>query len=81
MEPAVPTLPVMSTLPLSSNVALAAAAIVGAGFLAGRGPGWLAGSLLLAAVLGAESTEPVPMPRRGPPSGKCETAAALSPGP
>jgi 4-hydroxybenzoate polyprenyltransferase len=32
----------------------AAAAIVGAGLLAGRGPGWLAGSILLAAVLGAE---------------------------
>jgi len=32
----------------------AAAAIVGAGLLAGRGPGWLAGSVLLAAVLGSE---------------------------
>jgi 4-hydroxybenzoate polyprenyltransferase len=33
---------------------VAAAAIVGAGLLAGRGVGWLAGSILLAAVLGAE---------------------------
>jgi 4-hydroxybenzoate polyprenyltransferase len=33
---------------------IAAAAIVGAGLLAGRGPGWLAGSVLLAAALGAE---------------------------
>ncbi len=32
----------------------AAAAITSAGVLAGRGPGWLAGSVLLAAVLGAE---------------------------
>jgi len=34
--------------------AVAAAAIAAAGILAGRGPGWLAGSVLLAAVLGAE---------------------------
>ena len=33
---------------------LAAAAITGAGLLGGRGPGWLAGSVLMAAVLGAE---------------------------
>jgi 4-hydroxybenzoate polyprenyltransferase len=33
---------------------VASAAIVGAGLLAGRGPAWLAGSILLAAILGAE---------------------------